>query len=220
MKKMVKLFVAILACGLFLAGCGGGGGSSGNGGPGGGSNDGGNEDNNSFVLIESVFPLFDYIPDNATGIRSGKTYKVSAEQMADFVEYVLIEQGYQKQVGNSWMKEGIRQGISAQVLLDFEKSTMDLALISSSEPTKADVVQDSTFNEIFAGIEGNITHAKIIKYYYQDISDWYDDYALRLDALEFDFDCVGLVCEKDSGDVVYLWETLDKHMYSYTVKYK
>jgi hypothetical protein len=222
MKKIVKLFAVTLVCGLFLVGCGGGGGGSSDNGGSPGSNIG----DNSFALMKDAFSNFDdYIIDDdikVENVESYKIYKASMGQMMAFRSILMQRPGEYLIEDDVWLNDDTPH-IRAMAGFNFEENEIQLMLVGDSESANEKVIKDSTFNEIFGDVEGNVAYAEIKKEYDTVISDSFDDYAASLERLEFD--CVkrpvlDWICTKESDDAVYLWEVQLNGVYIYSIEYK
>jgi hypothetical protein len=138
--------------------------------------------------------------------------------MLDFQSVLMQRPGeYHNVIEESYWKNNVSD-ISAGANLYFYVNEIRLILIGYSKSANAEVVQDYFFDEIFTGVEGNINLVQIRKIYNKNISDKNDEYVASLEKLEFD--CVDLVCTKESDDIVYSWKVESNNAYIYTIEYK
>jgi hypothetical protein len=199
---MLKLFTAILVCGLFLVGCGSGGGDS--------SNDDGQRVQLSLALIESSFPAFDDSGYTLSYFESNKEYEVQATQIAAFNTSVIQAQSYIPDGYTGYEKADVLPNISAYVSLE---DSIDLYLGGTDF---VNLAKDETFDSVFGDIDGDVIWVFTFKRYSDDIlQSKFNTYALSI-LSPLGFGCQKLTggnwsCRKKDVDngITYQWRIGD-----------
>ncbi|MDR1285611.1 MAG: hypothetical protein LBJ88_05375 [Campylobacteraceae bacterium] len=214
MRKVFKLFTAVLVLG-FMVGCGGGGSSS-------------SGDNSkpslsiSFADVDNAFvPFPDVSPIGISIVEKDKIYNATQDAIDDFTASVIIAGGYTP--SGSWYAttDSVSNIIyGAKTDNSTAIGTIQTAILSYSNFTGlTDAVFESEFDE-FNAIDANIVSAFIETTYDDNISTQYTAYALSLYSQKFD--CTkGLdtnnkyVCTKPSSDGLFLYVWIEKDDFSY-----
>jgi hypothetical protein len=215
MKSMLKLFTAILVCGLFLVGCGSGGG------------DGTQETlPDTFAEMESAFPAFQAGTANINATEKGKIYNISQTAFDEFKTSVLdAPPAYNNPYGDVYIR--IDGGIMYYANYNATTNTLFVSIAGVNLPDFS-VLNDIAFDDEFSTINGKLTEAVVYFYYDDNIKSKYYDYTMILKS-DPDFRCdIGFstgnkyICNKDSNSktFTYIWQEIANNGYLYSVKIK
>ncbi|MDR1460854.1 MAG: hypothetical protein LBI78_04355 [Campylobacteraceae bacterium] len=221
MQIKFKLFATVLACGLFLVGCGGGGSSSGS-----GVGDGGEQALAiSFDDFDntSIFPAFSLggVSANVFLVEKSKAYNITQAVFDDFNATVLSDYSYD--VSTNWYtRPDAESNITYNVYYNGTESTLQLSFYSFSNVTS---LTDSTYEGEFGVIDGSLTNAFVYVSYDSDISSEYANYAMNnakfLKKQGFSTTTVDgkYVSQKYSVDdlFVYQWREISNYSYQHII---
>jgi hypothetical protein len=197
--------VAIVACGLVLAGCGG---------------DGGSDESSpsiSFYELDSKFPTFPSVSANIISVKKIKNYSISESAFEAFRQSVLVP-NYTSYGSGEYMREDISTGISYGAAYSNADDTL-LVFMEGENLADFSILNDAVFDADFGGINGKLIQAIVSFEYDDDISSQYYTYTNSYNYLiGKDFDCYEdtiWYCGKESGEFMYIWANIDRYSYLY-----
>jgi hypothetical protein len=205
----------VLACGLFLVGCGGGSGSS-NGDNSGGKNETPKAPSISFSELEGNFSAFSSGTANIYDILKEKQYNVSQSAFDDFNTSILAKYSFDD-THNEYSSGDLAQ---IKYYANYNSATNILAVsIATRNSTNFPALNDDAFDDEFNDIGGNITQILSRIYYDDNISLKYGGYAVSLNSQK-GFNCSKpnggkYKCQKEDDTFVYIWQEENDYSYIY-----